>query len=159
MIWWYTYIHALSSCHSSTGIKIQPHPVRAFDPITPNCVSSAQQHVYCPLSPAPHTVWVAESTALLPGCHGVWLLSIMSRAPSQPDVPPSLQPIPWSPWRLPWQPQEAGKDGGEPGEVGGVVSPHVIGTQTKDIFIEVLYLEVVDKCFLLCFFTVKLSVV
>lgn len=55
---------------------------------------------------------LAESTALLPGCHGVWLLSIMSRAPSQPDVRPSLRPIPWSPWRLPWQPQEAGKDGG-----------------------------------------------
>lgn len=59
-------------------------------------VTSTLQHVHRPLSPAFHTVWVAESTALLPGCHGVWLLSIMSRAPSQPGVPPSLQPIPWS---------------------------------------------------------------
>lgn len=51
---------------------------------------ATQQHVHCLLPPAPHTVCAAESTALLPGCHGVWSLSIMSHAPSQPDAPPGL---------------------------------------------------------------------
>lgn len=45
--------------------------IQAFHSITCDCISSTQQHMYCLPAPTPHTVWVAESTALLPGCHGV----------------------------------------------------------------------------------------